>query len=173
MRTSSQRAPSGCISVEERLWCWRTAANSPRPTSTSLGQGQALLASLCELAGAESDIHETTGYYLDVIPAGLFPQASAWRKRATRVHIPGTKRIELKVLELHDLILSKLRRFLGKDRQDIKALCDRSGFDIHVLRARYRDARLIYDYDEREAMDRNFRFIETEFLALEPTPDFD
>jgi hypothetical protein len=72
-------------------------------------------------------------------------------------------------LELHDLILSKLKRFAGKDQEDIRGLCEREEFDIDTLRSRYSGARLRYDHDEREKLDANFRFIETAFLALEPT----
>ena len=81
----------------------------------------------------------------------------------------GLKHIELRVLELHDLILSKLKRFAGKDRDDIRGLCEREEFNIDTLRARYRNARQMFDFDEQEKLDRNFRFVEAEFLALEPT----
>jgi len=60
-----------------------------------IGSRTGLLASLCELAGAESEISAGTRV------------AAASDKSA---HIPGTKRIKLEVLELHDLILSKLRK---------------------------------------------------------------
>lgn len=38
--------------------------------------------------------------------------------------------MKLKVLELHDLVLSKLSRFAGKDREDITWLCERPEFDV-------------------------------------------
>ena len=137
-----------------------------------IGVKEQLLKKLYQLAGKGSDIHRETGYYLDVVPPGKFPQEWGWKGRAKADGLPGVAHIEIRVLELHDLILSKLKRFAGKDQEDIKWLCDRPEFDIETLRARYRSARSAYDYDEREKLDFNFRFVEEEFLAIEPT-EFD
>ena len=124
---------------------------------------------LVELAGKGSALHRETDYYLDIVAPGLFPQEWGWRKRALTIETLGLKHIELRVLELHDLILSKLKRFAGKDRDDIRWLCDREEFSIDTLRSRYRNARQMFDFDQQEKLDRNFRFVEAEFLALEPT----
>jgi hypothetical protein len=137
-----------------------------------IGVKELLLKELYQRAGKGSEIHRETGYYLDIVPPGKFPQEWGWKGRALSVGLPDVAHIELKVLELHDLILSKLKRFAGKDQEDIKWLCDRTEFSIETLRARYRSARTVYDYDEREKLDSNFRFVEEEFLALEPT-EFD
>jgi hypothetical protein len=124
---------------------------------------------LVELAGKGSALHRETDYYLDIVAPGLFPQEWGWRKRALTVDTLGLKHIELRILELHDLILSKLKRFAGKDRDDIRGLCEREEFSIDTLRSRFRNARQMFDFDQREKLDRNFQFVETEFLALEPT----
>lgn len=124
---------------------------------------------LVELAGDGSALHRETDYYLDIVAPGLFPQEWGWRKRALPVETLGLKHVELRVLELHDLVLSKLKRFAGKDRDDIRGLCEREEFNIDTLRARYRNARQMFDFDQQEKLDRNFRFVEAEFLALEPT----
>jgi hypothetical protein len=137
-----------------------------------IGEKTGLLKRLSEDAGKGSELHRTTGYYLDIVPPGKFPQEWGWRSRAKSVELQGLEHIELRVLELHDLILSKLKRFAGKDQEDIRALCERREFEVETLRSRYTQARLRYDYDEREKLDANFRFIETEFLAHEPT-DFE
>jgi hypothetical protein len=121
------------------------------------------------LAGEGSDIHRETDYYLDIVAPGLFPQEWGWRGRAVSVDSLELQHIELKVLELHDLILSKLKRFAGKDQDDIKGLCDLEDFNIDTLRSRYRSARQFYDFDQQEKLDRNFQFVEREFLAIEPT----
>jgi hypothetical protein len=134
-----------------------------------IGERTGLLKRLSEEAGKGSELHRATDYYLDIVPPGLFPQEWGWRSRTTRLELPGLQHIELRVLELHDLILSKLKRFAGKDQEDIRGLCEREEFDIDILRSRYTGARLPYDHDEREKLDANFRFIETAFLALEPT----
>lgn len=122
-----------------------------------------------EIAGKDSDLHRETDYYLDIVPPALFPQEWGWRKRALGLETLGLNHIELKVLGLHDLILSKLKRFAGKDQDDIRGLCDLEPFRIDTLRSRYRNARQTFDFDEQEKLDRNFRFVETEFLALEPS----
>jgi hypothetical protein len=137
-----------------------------------IGEKAGLLKRLSEEAGKGSELHRATNYYVDVVPPGLFPQEWGWRARAKSVEVSGLKHIDLRILELHDLILSKLRRFSGKDQEDIRSLCDREEFEIQTLRSRYAEARLGYDHDERHKLDTNFRFIETEFLALQPS-DFD
>jgi hypothetical protein len=137
-----------------------------------IGERTGLLKRLSEAAGKGSELRRATDYYLDIVPPGLFPQEWGWRSRAKSLELPGLEHIELRILELHDLVLSKLKRFAGKDKEDIRGLCEQEEFDIEVLRSRYTQARLPYDYDQREKLDANFRFIETEFLSLEPT-DFD
>jgi len=134
-----------------------------------IGEKTGVLQQLSEVAGKGSELHRETEYYVDVVPPGLFPQEWGWRDRARTVDVPGVARIELKTLELHDLILSKLRRFGGKDRQDVRDLCDRSEFDVEILRARYAQARLRFDRDEREKIDENFHYIEREILAVDRT----
>ena len=134
-----------------------------------IGIETGLLAELSEIAGEGSEIHRTTSYYLDILPPGKFPQEWGWKNRAIPVAVPGLQNIELKVLELHDLVLSKLKRFSGKDREDIELLCYLGDFEIGILRERYRHARRLYDYDEREELDGNFRFVEEELLSIEPT----
>lgn len=134
-----------------------------------IGEKVGVLKRLGEAMGKGSELHRTTAYYLDIVPPGLFPQEWGWRGRAKSLKVPGVDHIELRVLELHDLILSKVRRFAGKDREDIRGLCNRKEFEIEILRSRYVQARLRYDHDEREKLDANFRFIESEFLALEPS----
>lgn len=88
------------------------------------------------------------------------------------MNVPELRRIKLRVLEVHDLIISKLKRFAGKDRQDVRDLCGRTEVNVETLRSRYREARLLRDYDEREEMDRNFRIVEVEYLGRDPT-EFD
>jgi hypothetical protein len=137
-----------------------------------IGAKERLLKKLHQWAGKGSDIHRETGYYLDIVPPGKFPQDWGWKGRTKPVQLPGVWHLEIKVLELHDLILSKLKRFAGKDQEDIKWLCDHPEFNVETLRSRYCNARAVYDYDEREKLDSNFRFVEEEILAIEST-EFD
>ncbi len=137
-----------------------------------IGQKSGLLLELSELSKKGSEIHRLTKLYLDVVPPGLFPSDLGWRNRTVPVNVPELRRIKLRVLEVHDLIISKLKRFAGKDRQDVRDLCGRTEVNVETLRSRYREARLLRDYDEREEMDRNFRIVEVEYLGRDPT-EFD
>jgi len=134
-----------------------------------IGERTGVLLALSERMGSGSEAHRLTGYYLDVVPPGWFPNAPGWRARAVPVPVPGLQHIELKVLEVHDLILSKLKRFGSGDRDDIRSLCDRAEFDVEILKERYQQARQLYDRDEEEKLDENFRFVEIEFLGEEPS----
>jgi serine/threonine protein kinase len=91
------------------------------------------------------------------------------QNRTIPVNLPEIPRIKLRVLEIHDLIISKLKRFSAKDRRDVRALCNRTEADIQTLRDRYRGARLLRDYDEGEKIDLNFRVVEVEYLGREAT----
>lgn len=134
-----------------------------------IGEKAGLLLELSELAGKGSEIHRRTNYYMDTVPPGTFPQDWGWRERAVAVVVPELQRISLWVLEIHDLIISKLRRFEDKDREDIRRLCSRPELEVETLRARYRHARLLRDYDERERLDNNFNTVEVEFLGRDAT----
>jgi hypothetical protein len=134
-----------------------------------IGPKSGLLLEMSKLLGKGSEAHRETKLYFDVVPPGLFPSDLGWRNRMIRIDLPQLRNIGLRVLEIHDLIISKLKRFSGKDQRDVRALCNRPEVDIHTLRARYREARLLRDHDEREKMDVNFRVVEVEYLGRKPT----
>lgn len=134
-----------------------------------IGERTGVLLELSELAAKNSEIHRLTDYYVDIVPPGWFPNAPGWLGRAVEVHVAGLTHIDLRVLEIHDLILSKLKRFGSGDREDIRSLCDRPELDVDTLRKRYEQARQPYDHDEREQLDKNFQLVEVEFLAQKPS----
>jgi hypothetical protein len=134
-----------------------------------IGPKSGLLLEMSQLLGKGSEHHRQTKLYFDVVPPGLFPSDMGWQGRTIPVNLPELQRVKLRVLEVHDLIVSKLKRFSDKDRRDVRALCNRPEIDIRTLRARYRQARLLHDYDERERMDVNFQFVEVEYLGRSPT----
>ncbi len=137
----------------------------------AIGSPTGPLKELQQLAGRNSDIHRLTGYYLDIVPPGMFPSAQGWQRRCQPVDIPHLKSLCVYVLEPHDLVISKLgpKRFGAKDREDIRDLCDNVDLRPEVLRERYREARQLFDRDQQERMDEHFRFVESEFLGLTPT----
>lgn len=134
-----------------------------------IGEESGLLLELSQLAGKDSDVHRLTNYYLDILPPGRFPSAMGWKERTIPVKVAGLRHIELRVLEVHDLIVSKLKRFGSQDQENIRTLCDHPEFDASFLLERYREARKFYDYDQQEKLDGNFNLVETEFLQREPT----
>ena len=134
-----------------------------------IGEASGLLLELRQLAGKDSKVHRLTNYYLDILPPGLFPSAMGWKKRTILAKVQSLQHIRLRVLEVHDLIVSKLKRFGSQDQEDIRGLCDRPEFDAGTLLERYREARQMHDHDQREKLDRNFHLVETEFLQLQPT----
>lgn len=134
-----------------------------------IGERTGDLLRLSEVAGKDSEIHRRTHYYVDIVPPGWFPNLPGWGARAILVNVAGLMHISLRVLELHDLILSKLKRFGSGDRQDIRSLCNRDDFDVTTLRERYEQARLLHDFDEREKLDEIFQIVEVEFLGEQPS----
>jgi hypothetical protein len=134
-----------------------------------IGPKTGRLLELSKLMGKGSEVHAQTELYFDVVPPGLFPSDMGWRRRAIPVELREVQRIRLRALEVHDLIISKLKRFAEKDRRDVRALCNRPDVDVETLRSRYREARLLLDLDERERMDLNFQVVEVEYLGREPS----
>ncbi len=135
----------------------------------AIGRSEGILRVLQEHAGKESDIHVDTGLYLDLVSPGLFLSEYGWRARAQPVAVANLQRLRVYVLELHDLILSKLKRFNAKDQQDLEWLCLRPELDADVLRKRYCGARQLLDYNEKDTIDARVNHIEEEFLGLPPT----
>jgi hypothetical protein len=63
------------------------------------------------------------GFHLEAVSSGLPPVPSGYRSRA--IDVPGPWRvIRPKRLEIHDLAVTKLKRFHAKDRADLRILCD-------------------------------------------------
>ena len=135
----------------------------------AIGLSEGMLRFLEEHAGKESDIQVDTGLYLDLVPPGLFLSEFGWRGRARVVDVTQLQRIRVYVMELHDLILSKLKRFNAKDQQDLEWLCLLPELDADVLRRLYRGARQILDHDEKETIDARINRIETQYLGLPST----
>lgn len=119
-------------------------------------------------AGRGSDLHTKTGYYLEEVPP-IFPAADGLERRARTVEGLPTSHIQVRVLDPHDLIVSKLKRFAAGDQEHIRALCQLPEFDEETLLARYRQARsqFIFDRDILEKLDRSFSVVWTDFLGNE------
>ena len=103
------------------------------------------------------------GLYLDEVHMGLPPAPAGYDKRAHRVEGPW-RILRVYHLEPHDLAATKLKRFLPKDRQDIRHLCDLGLLDELKLEETLEKAfyyTLEKDGDEfRDAAFRNLRVVQ-------------
>ena len=98
-----------------------------------------LMAEALRLFGKGTANARAHDLYLEVVPAGLPPVPPGCRNRATE-YPGGWAVVRLFHLDPHDLAATKLKRFAGKDRQDIRWLCDLDLLDPDVLHARLRTA---------------------------------
>lgn len=124
-------------------------------------------------AGKNSSLHERTGYFLDLVPP-IFPWAPGIRERSIPIEA-GLTNLRLRLLEAHDLIISKLLRFHAKDRGDIETLTRHETFSADVLVERYRAAReelKFYMIDKVEKADKNLNAVLVEILGEAPV-EFD
>ena len=89
-----------------------------------------------------------------VAGVALFPEGYA--RRLVGVDLPTLTHLRLKALEAHDLVLSKLDRYLAVDREDIKFLATAAPIDLDVLRARYEEEMRPYAAVRPERLDLTF-----------------
>jgi hypothetical protein len=75
-----------------------------------------------ELYGKGTANSRIWGLYLEGVPEALPPLPGSYRRLA--VDLPGNwKVLQPKQLELHDLAVTKLKRFHAGDREDLQILC--------------------------------------------------
>lgn len=109
--------------------------------------GSRLLAIAVGVFGKGGPGHRGHGFYLETVSSGLPPLPVGYQKRC--VDLPGPWRvIRPKRPEVHDLIVTKLRRYHAGDRQDIQILCDTGEVDEDELRARFDMACLFEEQDD-------------------------
>lgn len=111
---------------------------------------------LIALAGRSSDLcrrHKV--YFQRAAGVALFPEGYA--RRLVGVDLPALTRLRLKVFEAHDLVLSKLDRYLAVDREDIKFLATAVPLDLAVLESRYAEEMRPYTVVRPERLDATFQ----------------
>lgn len=87
------------------------------------------------------------GLYLESVSSGLPPLPGGFPKRC--LEVPGTWTvIRPKLLEMHDLIVTKFRRYHAGDREDIQILCDTGKVDVVTLQERFDLAYAFCDMDD-------------------------
>jgi Nucleotidyltransferase of unknown function (DUF6036) len=91
--------------------------------------------------------HERRGFYLEFLSPGFPPVSPGFPERS--VDLPGAWRVlRPRLPEIHDLIVSKLKRFHAGDREDVRILCDTGEVDEAILRGRFDSAYLWADQDD-------------------------
>jgi hypothetical protein len=88
------------------------------------------------------------GLYLEGVPQGLPPIPQGYCKRCQE--IPGKwQTLRPKQPDLHDLAVTKLKRFHAKDREDLQIMCDKG--DLTSGRLRWAlDMAFVYSLDDEE-----------------------
>lgn len=90
---------------------------------------------------------ERYGFYLEAVSSGLPPLPGGYQGRCA--DIPGSwKVIRPKTPEIHDLVVTKLKRFHAKDREDVQILCDTGEVEEETLRNRFDSAYMWDDQDD-------------------------
>ncbi len=79
-----------------------------------------------------------TGLHIPVSQAGIADVPLDYEQRLER-HLPELEKLEVWVLEKHDLVLSKTIRCYEHDLQQIREIRDRVGLSFDVLVKRFRD----------------------------------
>jgi hypothetical protein len=102
------------------------------------------------------------GLYLEGVPAGLPPVPGSYRKLSAA--LPGDwKVIRPKLLDVHDLAITKLRRFHAGDREDLRILCDSGELTVDGLNRSLQSA-YFFGMDEEE--DPSCKDVRAHFQAV-------
>ncbi len=109
---------------------------------------------LIALAGRGSELSQRHQVFFQRVGIALFPEGYA--RRLVTVDAPTLMRLRLKVLEAHDIVLSKLDRFSGADSDDIKFLATTVPLDLDVLKTRYDEELRPYAAVGPERLDLTF-----------------
>lgn len=94
-------------------------------------------------AARGSALHSKTGVYLDVV-APIHPIAPGTRDRAKRIPIDRIARLEIRVLDPVDLIITKVQSYRAGDQEDIAQLTRSPDFDPYALLERWSETRVDY-----------------------------
>jgi hypothetical protein len=92
-------------------------------------------AELARLAGLGSDLHKRHKVYLDIVTVAPIPENYA--DRLTEMSAPNLRKLRLRALERHDLVLAKLVRNSDRDREDVTRIAAGPGLDPTLLKDRY------------------------------------
>src|SRR5688572_7815947 len=105
-------------------------------------------ARLLALAGPGTDIHRRNRLYLDIVLNGIpfLPQQPEWQPASALDHLVH---FEVVVLDATDVVVSKLKRFIARDVEDLGAMIDRDVVSHRLLVERFRSAVDAWSMDAR------------------------
>jgi hypothetical protein len=93
---------------------------------------------LVAIAGSGTDLHRRRNMYIDIVANGVpfLPHVPVWHPVP---HLNDTlQRLELVVLDIVDVVVSKLKRFNANDQSDIDAMIERGLVSHDRLVERFR-----------------------------------
>lgn len=135
----------------------------------ALETGQRLLA----LAGRDTELHARHGIYVELVASGLpfLPQVPSWKEmtdlNATLSHFA------IQVLDVVDVVVSKLKRFHASDVSDIAAMVEHGLVPHDSLISRFRSAVENYEMDSRAGdlprYVKNLHRVERDLLVVPET----
>jgi hypothetical protein len=133
----------------------------------------AVKARLLALGGEGTDLHRRHRLYVEVVGNGIpfLPQQALYHPQAELN--ARLRSFDLEVLDVVDVVVSKLKRFHADDRGDIEAMVDLEFVPHARLVARFREAVDIFLGDARAAdlprYWRNLNTVERDFLRAPET----
>lgn len=105
--------------------------------------------SLLQIAGPGTVLHQRHKLYLDIVQNGLpfLPQVALCHLLS---ELNGSlQHFEIEVLDIVDVVVSKLKRFSAHDQSDISAMVEKGLVEQPRLIARFRSAVDVYGMDAR------------------------
>lgn len=87
-----------------------------------------------EIAGQQSELARRHQLYLQIVGVADYPED--YEKRLRELDL-GLKMLHLFVLDPYDLVLSKLTRNIGRDREDVKDIAQQHSLSFSIVSKRY------------------------------------
>ncbi|MCA9488625.1 MAG: hypothetical protein KC621_01840 [Myxococcales bacterium] len=125
---------------------------------------------LLALAGRDSALHRRHRIYLEVVGSGIpfLPPGAEWSPRDL-----GLSNFDLEVLSVTDVVVTKLKRFHGDDRADVRAMVEGGHVEHARLVRRVRDVVDWFRFDARaDQLPRfvaNFHTVERDYFGVAET----
>lgn len=130
--------------------------------------GSALLA----VAGKGTDLHQRNRMYLEFVGSAFpfLPVEPIWHSVSS---VPQHQHFRLEVLDVVDVVVSKLARFHKTDRDDIAAMAELELIEPHRFAERFRSAVQRWWHDSRAddlpQIVRNFHQVQSDELFVWPS----